>query len=67
LDLAKKTKGKAKGPNKIPIANQNGLLAFRFTAIKYKRTPKPVKCGAYLTGTCPPLFSLEIALSVLKG
>lgn len=38
--LAKKTKGKAKGPNKIPIANQNGLLAFRFAAIKYKRTPK---------------------------
>jgi hypothetical protein len=40
LTFAKKIKGKAKGPNKIPIANQNGLLAFRFAAIKYKRTPK---------------------------
>jgi hypothetical protein len=40
LTRAKNTKGKANGPNKIPIANQKGLLAFLFAAIKYNRTPK---------------------------
>ena len=40
LVFAMNTKGNANGPNKMPMANQKGLLAFRFAAIKYNSAPK---------------------------